>query len=75
MATVIALRQTYLQDRFILVKREDMVSILKGLGARGTNYELLKSITDQTGADPTLDIVLHLLVATILTLGQELYGG
>ncbi|KAB8222542.1 2OG-Fe dioxygenase-domain-containing protein [Aspergillus novoparasiticus] len=55
MATIMALRQKYLQDRFIFVEGEDMVPILKGLGARDADFELLKSITDQTGADPTLD--------------------
>ncbi|BAE60435.1 unnamed protein product [Aspergillus oryzae RIB40] len=55
MAKIMALRQKYLQDRFIFVEGEDMVPILKGLGAKDADFELLKSITDQTGADPTLE--------------------
>ncbi|KAE8380149.1 2OG-Fe dioxygenase-domain-containing protein [Aspergillus bertholletiae] len=54
-ATIMALRQTYIQDRFIFVKGEDMIPIIKGLGARDIDFELLKSISDQTGADPTLN--------------------
>ncbi|OGM41541.1 hypothetical protein ABOM_010353 [Aspergillus bombycis] len=55
MATIMSLRQTYMNDRFIFVKGKDMVPILKGLGARDTDFELLKSISDQTSPDPTLD--------------------
>ncbi|KAF7588280.1 hypothetical protein BBP40_005934 [Aspergillus hancockii] len=55
MATIMTLRQAYIRDRFIFVKGEDMVPILKGLGARDTDFELLKLISDQTGPDPTLD--------------------
>lgn len=32
-ATIMALRQTYIQDRLIFVRGEDMIPILKGLGA------------------------------------------
>ncbi|GAB1193811.1 hypothetical protein APSETT444_003041 [Aspergillus pseudonomiae] len=55
MATIMSLRQTYIKDRFIFVKGEDMIPILKGLGARDADFERLKSITDQTSPDPTLD--------------------
>lgn len=54
-ATIMALRQAYIRDRFIFVKGEDMVPILKGLGARDADFGLLHSVSDQAGPDPTLD--------------------
>ncbi|PWY88536.1 hypothetical protein BO70DRAFT_184454 [Aspergillus heteromorphus CBS 117.55] len=52
---IMALRQTYLRDHYIFVRGEDMVPILRGLGAREEDFEFLKFISDQTGDDPTVD--------------------
>jgi hypothetical protein len=54
-ATIMALRTTYLRDRFIFVRGEDMIPILKGLGARDDDFEYVQQISDLTGPDPTLD--------------------
>jgi hypothetical protein len=54
-AAIMALRNTYLSDRYIFVRGEDMIPILKGLGAREDDFEYVKQISDLTGPDPTLD--------------------
>jgi hypothetical protein len=54
-ATIMALRNTYLSDRYIFVRGDDMVPILKGLGARDDDFENVQQISDLTGPDPTLD--------------------
>lgn len=54
-AAIMALRNTYLQNRFIFVRGEDMVPILEGLGARQDDFESVKQVSDLTGPDPTLD--------------------
>ncbi|PYI14020.1 hypothetical protein BO99DRAFT_426657 [Aspergillus violaceofuscus CBS 115571] len=54
-AKVMALRETYLQERIIFVKSSEMVPILKGLGARDEDFELIQKISDTTGPDPTLE--------------------
>ncbi|OAK93969.1 hypothetical protein IQ06DRAFT_235170 [Phaeosphaeriaceae sp. SRC1lsM3a] len=50
-----ALRTAYLRDRYIFVRGEDMIPILKGLGARNDDFENVQQISDLTGPDPTLD--------------------
>jgi hypothetical protein len=50
-----ALRKTYLQNRFIFVRGEDMIPILEGLGVRKEDFESVQQISDLTGPDPTLD--------------------
>jgi hypothetical protein len=54
-AAIMALRKTYLRERHIFVQGEDMVPILKGLGAREDDFESVQQISDLTGPDPTLD--------------------
>lgn len=54
-ASIMALRASFLRDRHVFVRGEDMVPILKGLGAREDDFELVKQISDLTGPDPTLD--------------------
>ncbi|KAI9900913.1 hypothetical protein N3K66_005175 [Trichothecium roseum] len=54
-AAIMALRSLYLQDRHIFVRGEDMVPILRGLGAREDDFEAVQHISDLTGPDPTLD--------------------
>ena len=54
-ASIMALRASFLRDRHIFVRGEDMVPILKGLGAREDDFEFVKQISDLTGPDPTLD--------------------
>jgi hypothetical protein len=54
-AAVMALRDTYLRDRFIFVRGKDMIPILKGLGAREDDFESAQQFSDLTGPDPTLD--------------------
>lgn len=54
-AAIMALRNTYLRDKFIFVRGEEMIPILKGLGVREEDFELVKEISDLTGPDPTLD--------------------
>ncbi|KAL6704175.1 hypothetical protein ACN47E_008735 [Coniothyrium glycines] len=49
------LRESYIQQRYIFVRGKEMVPILKGLGARGEDFEYVKDISDLTGPDPTLD--------------------
>jgi hypothetical protein len=54
-AAIMALRNSYLQNRFIFVRGDDMIPILTGLGAREDDFEYVKQISDLTGPDPTLD--------------------
>lgn len=54
-ATIMALRSKYLHDRYIFVPGEDMIPILKGLGAREDDFESIRQISDLAGPDPTLD--------------------
>jgi hypothetical protein len=54
-AAIMALRTSYSRDRHIFVRGEDMIPILRGLGAREDDFELVKQISDLTGPDPTLD--------------------
>ncbi|KAJ4363402.1 hypothetical protein N0V83_009695 [Neocucurbitaria cava] len=54
-ASIMALRHTYLQNKFIFVPGENLIPILKGLGAREDDFESVKEISDLTGPDPTLD--------------------
>jgi hypothetical protein len=54
-ASIMALRASYLRDRFIFVRGENMIPILKGLGARDEDFEFVQEISDLTGPDPTLD--------------------
>lgn len=54
-AAIMALRASYLRDRYIFVKGEDMVPILEGLGARKDDFDSVQQISDLTGPDPTLD--------------------
>ena len=54
-AAIMALRNSYLQNRYIFVKGEDMIPILEGLGARKDDFESVQEISDLTGPDPTLD--------------------
>ncbi|KAG9256672.1 2OG-Fe dioxygenase-domain-containing protein [Emericellopsis atlantica] len=49
------LRTSYLRNRYIFVKGEDMIPILSGLGARQEDFESVQQISDLTGPDPTLD--------------------
>ncbi|TVY26574.1 hypothetical protein LHYA1_G004510 [Lachnellula hyalina] len=52
---IMSLREIYLRDRFIFVRGEDMIPILKGLGARQEDFKYIQLISDLTGPDPTLD--------------------
>lgn len=54
-SAIMDLRRKYLQERYIFVKGEDMIPILKGLGARDDDFESVQQISDLTGPDPTLD--------------------
>lgn len=54
-ATIMKLRLSYLQERYIFVQGEDMITILTGLGARKDDFDHVKDISDLTGPDPTLD--------------------
>ncbi|KAF4463811.1 2OG-Fe dioxygenase [Fusarium albosuccineum] len=54
-AAVMALRTSYLRNRHIFVRGEDMIPILSGLGAREDDFASVKQISDLTGPDPTLD--------------------
>jgi hypothetical protein len=54
-AATMALRRSYLKNRHIFVRGEDMIPILEGLGARQDDFEAIKQISDLTGPDPTLD--------------------
>lgn len=54
-ASIMALRQTYLKNRFIFVRGEDMIPILKGLGATNEDFDYVQLVSDLTGPDPTLD--------------------
>ncbi|KAH7025077.1 2OG-Fe dioxygenase-domain-containing protein [Microdochium trichocladiopsis] len=54
-AAVMALRTSYLRDRYIFVRGEAMIPILRGLGAREEDFEAAKHISHLTGPDPTLD--------------------
>jgi hypothetical protein len=54
-AAIMRLRRLYLQNRHIFVRGEDMVPILKGLGAREADFQSVQEISDLTGPDPTLD--------------------
>ena len=54
-AAIMALRKLYLQDRHIFVRGQDMIPILKGLGAREDDFSTVQDISDLTGPDPTLD--------------------
>jgi hypothetical protein len=54
-ASIMALRTSYLEDRFIFVRGKEMVPILQGLGARDEDFEFVQEISDLTGPDPTLD--------------------
>ncbi|KAF2105487.1 2OG-Fe dioxygenase-domain-containing protein [Lophiotrema nucula] len=54
-AAIMDLRHKYLGDKYIFVRGEEMIPILKGLGAREDDFEFVKEISDLTGPDPTLD--------------------
>lgn len=54
-ASIMALRKTYLQHRYIFVRGEEMIPILEGLGARKDDFKSVQLISDLTGPDPTLD--------------------
>ncbi|KAL6849667.1 hypothetical protein ACO1O0_009210 [Amphichorda felina] len=54
-AKIMALRASYLRDRYIFVQGKDMIPILSGLGAREEDFESVQQISDLTGPDPTLD--------------------
>ncbi|ODM19448.1 hypothetical protein SI65_04432 [Aspergillus cristatus] len=54
-----ALRQTYLQDRFIFIRGEDMVPVLKGLGATDEDFGYVKSISDLTSLDLDYCTITH----------------
>lgn len=54
-AAIMELRRSYLENRYIFVRGDDMVPILKGLGARDVDFQSVREISDLTGPDPTLD--------------------
>ncbi|KAH9904501.1 2OG-Fe dioxygenase-domain-containing protein [Xylariomycetidae sp. FL2044] len=54
-AAIMDLRKSYLRDRYLFVQGEDMIGILKGLGARDEDFEAAQEFSDLTGPDPTLD--------------------
>ncbi|TVY43446.1 hypothetical protein LCER1_G009453 [Lachnellula cervina] len=54
-ARIMSLREIYLRDRVIFVRGEEMIPILKGLGAREEDFKYIQLISDLTGPDPTLD--------------------
>lgn len=54
-ASIMTLREAYLRDRFIFVRGEDMVPILKGLGAQDDDFEHFKNLGEHTSPDPTVN--------------------
>lgn len=58
-ATIMALRQTYFQDRFTFMRGEDMVPVLKRLGATDENFRYVKSISNITGLNLDYCTVTH----------------
>lgn len=54
-ASIMALRETYLRDRYIFVPGEDMAVILKGLGALDEDFEPCRNLGELTSQDPTVN--------------------
>jgi hypothetical protein len=54
-AAVMALRETYLRERYIFVHGEDMIPILRGLGANDDDFEPFRRLGDLTSPDPTVN--------------------
>ncbi|CAH0054551.1 unnamed protein product [Clonostachys solani] len=53
--SIMALREKYLRDGYIFVRGEDMIPILKGLGALDEDFEPFGNLGDLTSPDPTVN--------------------
>jgi hypothetical protein len=53
-ASIMEIRRKYIEDRLVFVEGEKMVSLLKALGVRDQDFELIKRVSDNLGKDPTL---------------------
>ncbi|KAJ5752877.1 hypothetical protein N7520_009794 [Penicillium odoratum] len=54
-AEAMQLRQHYLRDGCIFIKGEDLIPILKGIGAREEDFEKLKKVSHHLDPDPTVN--------------------
>ncbi|GME55517.1 hypothetical protein GTA08_BOTSDO12546 [Neofusicoccum parvum] len=48
------IRERYLEDRAVFVQGKEIIPLLKGLGARDEDFELLQTVSDSLYVDPTL---------------------
>ncbi|KAJ6113875.1 hypothetical protein N7523_007192 [Penicillium sp. IBT 18751x] len=54
-AKAIQLRQAYLRDGCIFIEGEDLIPILKGIGAKEEDFEKLKQVSHHLDPDPTVN--------------------
>ncbi|KAJ5766157.1 uncharacterized protein N7511_003773 [Penicillium nucicola] len=54
-AKAMQLRQAYLRDGCIFISGENLIPILKGIGAREEDFEKLKEVSHHLDPDPTVD--------------------